>query len=202
MSTATPEVPAPAVPGLPASPTLPGVLERARVRAVVDADAPGLIALIGGAYAEHPGCVLDLPGVDADLTAPATSALARRVDWWVVLAPPAPGTAPAGAERQDPAATVVASVAHGPRSIEGEVELKRLYVAASHRRIGLATALVGFVAARARALGATSLIAWSDTRFLDAHRLYEGLGFARSAFTRDLDDPSCTCEAHFRLPLA
>ena len=173
---------------LPVAPTLPAPLGPASVRAVTDADADGLIGLIGDAYAEYPGCVLDLPGVDADLVAPASSAADRRVDWWVVLDRATPGGESA----------IVASVAHGPRTLEGEVELKRLYVAASHRRRGLATALVGFVVARAQALGATDVVAWSDTRFTDAHRLYEGLGFARSAFTRDLDDPSCTCEAHFR----
>jgi putative acetyltransferase len=181
---------------LPTAPALPAALGPARVRAATDEDAAGLIALIGGAYAEYPGCVLDLPGVDADLVAPATSAAARRVDWWVVLDP---GTA-SGTDGLT--GGIVASVAHGPRTLEGEVELKRLYVAASHRRRGLATSLVDFVVERARALGATDVVAWSDTRFADAHRLYEGLGFVRSAFTRDLDDPSCTCEAHFRRRIA
>lgn len=171
-------------------PGLPDGLTTARIRPVSDDDADALIALIGAAYAEHPGCVLDLPGVDADLTAPASSALAREVAWWVVV--------------EDGA--VVASVAHGPpvdpEGREGpEVELKRLYVAGSHRRRGLASALTLAVADRAADLGAAALFAWSDTRFLDAHRMYERLGFLRSAFTRDLDDPSCTCEAHFRLAL-
>lgn len=171
-------------------PGLPDGLTAAVVRAVTDDDAAGLIALIGAAYDEHPGCVLDLPGVDADLTAPASSALARGVHWWVVV--------------ED--GVVVASVAHGPlvdpedRGAP-EVELKRLYVAGSHRRRGLASALTRSLADRAAGVGATALFAWSDTRFVDAHRLYERLGFVRSSFTRDLDDPSCTCEAHFRLAL-
>lgn len=173
----------------PALPDLPGALAPAHARRVTDDDAEGVIALIGAAYAEHIGCVLDLPGVDADLVAPATSAHARAVDWWVVVDP----------SLADP---IVASVAHGPVTLEGDLELKRLYVAATHRRQGLASALTAFVIARARAAGASAVVAWSDTRFHDAHRLYEGLGFVRSPFTRDLDDPSCTCEAHFRLDLA
>jgi putative acetyltransferase len=172
------------------APRLPDGLAAALVRPVVDADADGLIALIGAAYAEHPGCVLDLPGVDADLVAPASSARVRDVAWWVVV--------------EDD--VVVASVAHGPLvAVEGrdapEMELKRLYVARSHRRRGLASALVASVVERADERGAAALFAWSDTRFVDAHRMYERLGFVRSAFTRDLDDPSCTCEAHFRLGL-
>jgi hypothetical protein len=47
------------------------------LRPVEDGDRDALIALIGAAYDEHPGCVLDLPGVDADLCAPATTAAAR-----------------------------------------------------------------------------------------------------------------------------
>jgi putative acetyltransferase len=171
-------------------PALPEGLASIVIRPVTDDDAEGLIALIGAAYAEHPGCVLDLPGVDADLTAPASSARARAVAWWVGV----------------DAGAVVASVAHGPPvEVDGEegheVELKRLYVAGSHRRRGIASTLTLAVADRAAALGATALFAWSDTRFLDAHRMYERLGFTRSAVTRDLDDPSCTCEAHFRLAL-
>lgn len=165
-------------------PRLPEGLAAATFRPVVDDDAAGVIALIGAAYDEHPGCVLDLPGVDADLVAPATSAVERGVAWWVVVD-----------------GGIVASVAHGPVRDDGTVELKRLYVAASHRRRGLAEALTRAVAERARVLGAVALEAWSDTRFVDAHRLYERLGFARSPVTRDLDDPSCTCEAHFRLAL-
>lgn len=172
------------------TPGLPEGLRTAEVRPVVDDDADGLIALIGAAYDEHPGCVLDLPGVDRDLTAPASSARERDVAWWVVM------------DRD----VLVASVAHGPPIAVGgrgapEVELKRLYVAGSHRRRGLASTLTRAIAERATALGAAALHAWSDTRFVDAHRMYERLGFVRSPFTRDLDDPSCTCEAHFRLPL-
>ena len=174
--------------GALALPDLPSGLAHAHARRVTDDDAEGVIALIGAAYAEHPGCVLDLPGVDADLVAPATHAHARAADWWVVVDPSLP----------DP---IVASVAHGPVTLEGDLELKRLYVAATHRRQGLAGALTGFVLARARAAGARAVVAWSDTRFHDAHRLYEGLGFVRGALTRDLDDPSCTCEAHFRIDL-
>jgi GNAT superfamily N-acetyltransferase len=114
--------------GALALPDLPSGLAHAHARRVTDDDAEGVIALIGAAYAEHPGCVLDLPGVDADLVAPATHAHARAADWWVVVDPSLP----------DP---IVASVAHGQVTLEGDLELKRLYVAATHRRQGLAGAL-------------------------------------------------------------
>jgi putative acetyltransferase len=38
---------------------------------------------------------------------------------------------------------------------------------------------------------------WSDTRFLDAHRLYERLGYTRSPHTRELQDLSNSVEFHF-----
>ena len=41
------------------------------------------------------------------------------------------------------------------------------------------------------------LRSWSDTRFLDAHRLYERLGYVRTGETRDLHDLSNTTEFFF-----
>jgi hypothetical protein len=42
---------------------------------------------------------------------------------------------------------------------------------------------------------------WSDTRFLDAHRLYERLGYRRTGRTRELHDLSDTVEYEFDKPL-
>jgi GNAT superfamily N-acetyltransferase len=58
------------------------------------------------------------------------------------------------------------------------VELKRLYVRRDHRGQGLATALIGLVERQAAGLGAREVELWSDTRFEDAHRRYEALGYA------------------------
>lgn len=160
-------------------------LEQPELRPVRDDDADGMIALVEAAYDEYPGCVLDLPGIDADLVAPATSAREADVVMWVVT----------------DAGRVVGSVGAGPRAPEGEVELKRLYVAASHRRRGLAAGLVELVEQRARELAATHVELWSDTRFADAHRLYERLGYRPTGRTRHLGDPSDTTEYHFRREL-
>src|SRR5690625_3399959 len=54
---------------------------------VVDADSAGLVALIGATFAEYPGCVLDLPGLDRDLLAPATAAADQGTWLWVVEHP-------------------------------------------------------------------------------------------------------------------
>ena len=153
----------------------------ARLRAVRDTDADGLIALVAEAYAQYPGCVLDLPGVDADLVAPASHAATHDVDLRVV----------------EDGGRIVASVGIGPPSTHALVELKRLYVASSHRRRGLAAGLVRLVEHRAATLGAAGVELWTDTRFGEAHRLYERLGYQADGRTRELSDPSETTEYHF-----
>jgi len=54
-------------------------------------------------------------------------------------------------------------------------------------------------AARNRRASAVEL--WSDTRFGDAHRLYESLGYRRLPDSRDLNDASNSTEYHFRKQL-
>jgi RimJ/RimL family protein N-acetyltransferase len=155
-------------------------------RPVVESDADGLIALVGAAYAEHPGCVLDLPGVDADLLRPAAAVGDRGGRWWVVEAD---------------GAGIVATIGAGPLDEQGDVELKRLYVAAPHRRRGIAADLVARVEAHAADLSARRVVLWSDTRFADAHRLYRRLGYVDTGRRRDLHDPSKTTEINFVRPL-
>jgi putative acetyltransferase len=155
---------------------------RLAIRDVTDADAHGLIGLVAAAYDEHPGCVLDLPGVDDDLTAPATAAARRGGRWWVVY------------DGED----LVASVGTGPRDVGGRVELKRLYVRATHRRRGVAAGLIRRVEAHAAGLGANAVELWSDTRFAAAHALYGRHGYVDTCERRELHDPSDTTEIRFQ----
>jgi len=156
-------------------------LDGLQLRAVRDEDAPALIQLVGAAYAEYPGCVLDTPGVDDDLPAPGTTAARRGGRWWVLV--------------QDGA--VVGSIGTGPPTADGILELKRCYLEANWRGRGLATRLVRRVEDHAAALGVTEVELWSDTRFTAAHHRYETLGYRRTGQTRDLDDPSDTTEFRF-----
>ncbi len=155
---------------------------------MTDADADGLIALVEAAYDEHPGCVLDLAGIDDDLPVPGTTAARRGSPWWVVERAP---TDERGSAR------VVASVGCGQVDVEGAIELKRLYVAAAQRGHGLATQLIGLVERHAAGLGARCVELWSDTRFGDAHRRYAALGYERTGEDRLLHDPSHTTEWRF-----
>ena len=178
-------------PGTPSSPSsrmlhMTSTLVGLPLRALRPDDADAVIALIGSVYAEYPGCVMDLPGVDDDL--PELAERLDAADWqgWVVTDDDAVvacvGVAPAGADT---------------------AELKRLYVAASHRRRGLGRALVGLAEAHAvEVLGARTVVLWSDSRFLDAHRLYRRCGYTDTGRTRKLHDPSDTTEHRFERHLS
>jgi GNAT superfamily N-acetyltransferase len=161
------------------------VLADPACRPVRDTDSAALIGLIGGCWAEYPGCVLDVDGEEPWLRAPATAYAATGGTMWVV-------------ERAPAVVACIGLVPHGPRA-----ELKSLYVGRAGRRQGLGARLVAMVEAEAVARGARDLELWSDTRFTDAHRLYQRLGYARTGRQRDLRDLSATTEYQFHktLPL-
>lgn len=160
------------------------------VRPATDGDAPGLVALIEGVFDEYPGCVLDPDGLDADLFAWRSHLDAGGGTGWVVLDDDEVVRACVGV-------TPVTAALPGIGEAVQVVELKRLYVAAAARRRGLGRALVARVEDWAREHGAGAVVLWSDTRFTDAHRLYEQAGYARTGRGRDLHDPSNTHEHEF-----
>lgn len=173
-----------------------GTIEGLTVRELWADDADAVIALVERAYAEYPGCVLDLPGVDADLPVLADRLHAAGGRGWVVT------------DGDEVVACVgLAPVAGNEESrddhVDVHVELKRLYVAATHRRRGLGRALVELVERHAvDDHDATTVELWSDTRFTDAHRLYERCGYVRTRQIRRLHDPSDTTEYRFVHTLA
>ncbi len=150
------------------------------IRAAQDGDSDGLITLIGTVFAEYPDCVLDVDGEMPELRTPATAL--REIDgrWWI-------------AELDG---KVVGSVSISP--VDGRtIELKRLYVAATARRRGIGAHLVRLAESEAANRDAQNVFLWTDTRFADAHRLYERLGYARSPGTRALHDVSNTIECRY-----
>ncbi len=151
------------------------------IRPAEDADAVGMIDLIGGVWSEYPGCVLDVDREEPDLRAIATAYARKGGTFWI------------GA---DPSGRVVGSAGLVPVG-DAKMELKKLYVARSHRGAGLGTRLLGWVESEARRRGTAVLELWSDTRFLDGHAFYERHAYVRGSFTRDLHDLSNTTEFHF-----
>lgn len=152
----------------------------AGLRPVRDADSAAVVALIGGCFAEYPGCILDLEGIDSWMRSPASTYERRGGEFWVVQCD----------------GVVVACAGYRPAE-DGSVELKSLYVGAAARRAGLGARLVALVEQAAARAGATAVMLWSDTRFADAHRLYERLGYVRGSVTRQLQDPSDSTEYRY-----
>jgi putative acetyltransferase len=157
-----------------------------RIRAARDSDASGLITLIGSVYSEYPGCILDVDREEPDLRAIASAYAQKGGQFWVAV--------DAADER------VVGCIGWSPcsdRSPPGWLELRKLYVARSHRRRGLAGALCEQVEAAAGARSAPAIELWSDTRFEDAHRFYARRGYERQSGLRQLFDLSQSSEYHF-----
>lgn len=150
------------------------------LRPARDDDAAGLIALVGGCFAEYPGCVLDVDGEMPHLRRIAGAFAEVDGEFWV-------------AEHGD---RVVGSVGLRPRR-QGMMALVNLYVARSARRRGLGGRLAKLVEDGARKRRAAVVDLWSDTRFRDAHRLYERLGYERMPETRRLHDLSSSIEFRF-----
>lgn len=152
-----------------------------RLRPAEDGDAQDLFGLVTLCFAEYPGCYTDPHGDMPELVRPGTSALRRGMIFPVV---------------EDAAGRVKACIALDFPEI-GTAELHRLYVRPDARRQGLARHLVGVAEAHARARAARRITLWSDTRFTDAHRLYERLGYRRGAQVRELGDISESREFFF-----
>ena len=80
---------------------------------------------------------------------------------------------------------------------DGSAELHRLYLDAGLRGRGTGRALVETVLEWCRTQKIRRLILWSDTRFDQAHRLYERMGFQRTGERVLPDDLNQTREYGF-----
>ena len=150
------------------------------VRPGQDDDFAGLSALMVRCFSDYWGCVLWVDGDVPYIRAIATEHAAKDGRFWVV-------------ERGD---RLVGSVGNLAKP-DGRMELKMLYVHPAARRRGLAARLVGLVEQDARERGFAQVELWSDTRFADAHRLYNRLGFRQTGEVRHLKDISGTLEYYF-----
>jgi len=160
------------------------------IREARDSDADRLIRLVGTCWAEYPGCVLDVDGEVPELRAIASHFRDRSGRFWVV---DAVGEGSEG---------IVGCVGASPARDTAGWELLKLYVDPRARRRGLGARLTGLVEDLAQASSGRFVELWPDTRFTAAHRLYERLGYARLAETRELHDLSDTVEYHYIKTLA
>ena len=147
------------------------------------ADAPGVVELIGRVYLEY-GFVY-VPDVEVpDLFRFEEHYAAPRGAFYVVR----------------DGGVIVGSV--GVERLEdGSAELHRLYLDARLRGRGTGRALVETVLEWCRAQQIGRLILWSDTRFDQAHRLYERMGFRRTGERILPDDLNQTREYGFERPV-
>jgi N-acetylglutamate synthase-like GNAT family acetyltransferase len=141
----------------------------ATIRPAENEDTLPVQRLVSDVFAEF-GLGLLLHDVDAHLADPAGFFRQGGGNFWVV----------------EEGGSIIATAGMLSRN-EATAELKALYVQASARRQGWGRRLVEWVMAEARRIGKGRLILWSDTRFLDAHRLYRKLGF-QPLGERDLHD--------------
>ena len=160
-------------------------MSEAVIRDAIDGDAIGLIDLIAACWSEYPGVVLDVDGEAPELRAIATAYSRAGGRFWVV----------------EEGRRIVASVGAAPAAAPEGLELRKLYVLRALRRRGLGAKLCGLVEDEARARRLRFVDLWSDTRFADAHRLYERLGYRRGPATRALGDKSGTIEYYYRKEL-
>lgn len=152
-----------------------------QLRKATDADAQGLIDLIGGIFSEYDGVFLEPEGLDADLQAYASYIAELGGEAFVI-------------DGED--GSLLACVSYAP--LEGDrYQLKRIYLSRHLRGGGMGLKLLHHVEARARARGATEMELWSDTRFTRAHSFYEREGYVKQPETRDLHDSSNTTEYQF-----
>ncbi|MDQ2816931.1 MAG: GNAT family N-acetyltransferase [Candidatus Eremiobacteraeota bacterium] len=155
------------------------------VREARDEDAPRVLEIIGAAFAQYEGCVLELTEVP-ELLRPASYVRPSGGRFWV-------------ATRQD---DVVGFAVLGISDEPETVELKKLYAHPRLHGTGVGRVLLTRFEAEARALGARRICLWTDTRFLRAHGFYERYGYVRLGQTRELHDASNSVEYNYQKVLS
>ncbi|CAN5650469.1 GNAT family N-acetyltransferase [soil metagenome] len=150
-----------------------------KIRPITKKDVPQIIKLIGDIWAEY-DCVLDTQGDDKYLLAPDDYFHSKDGEFWVA------------AERNEIIATVGVLMLD-----EKTAELKSLYVRGDFRRENLGENLIKLAVKSASMKVRSEIILWSDTRFTNAHRLYEKLGF-KLLGKRELKDTNKSIELGFK----
>lgn len=134
------------------------------VREASDDDAEHVIALIREVYDEFQGCVLLVDEEEPELKAPATAFKKLGGRFWVA----------------ECRGRICGTIALTPTDAPRIARLGKLYVSDAARGRGLGETLCQLVERTARdEMKAERLMLYTDSRFLDAHRLYERLDYIR-----------------------
>jgi GNAT superfamily N-acetyltransferase len=152
-----------------------------RLRLAEAQDTIGIQNLIAEVYGEY-DCRLDVERDEPYLSDPAQYFRRSGGELWVVL--------DEGVVKASGAVLLHADAA----------ELKTLYVHRDLRRQGWGRRLVHLAIEHARRADRRRMILWSDTRFLDAHRLYTNMGFLQTG-KREQKDCNNSVEYGFELAL-
>lgn len=156
----------------------------ATIRLGRDDDEAAYIRLIGEAWAEYPGCVLDVDAELPELRALAAHFAAAGGVVWVA----------------EGAGAVLGMIGVTPDA-DGLWEIRKLYVDRAARGTGLAQRLLSTAEAYAAGQGASGLFLWTDTRFTRAHRFYEAQSWLREGGLRSVADLSNSIEYRYAKPL-
>ncbi len=134
------------------------------VRAATDDDADAIIQLIEDVLSEFQGCVLKVDEEHPQLREPESAYRRLGGRFWV-------------AECQG---LICGTVVLTPTDAPGVTRLRKLFISQAARGRGLGRTLCELVERTARdEMGADMMMLYTDSRFLDAHRLYEYLGYVR-----------------------
>jgi len=150
-----------------------------KIRHSIEKDVPQIIDLITDIWAEY-DCILDTEKEEKYLLAPEDYFHSKDGEFWVV------------AERNQIVGTVAVIMLD-----ENTAELKSLYVRRNFRQQGLGENLIKLAVKFASIKGRNEIILWSDTRFIEAHKLYEKIGFKRLG-KRELNDINKSSEFGFK----
>jgi len=149
------------------------------VREAVDADAEQVIDLIANVYAEYQGCILLVDEEEPELKSPKTSFEKIGGRFWVAECD----------------GNVCGTVALTPTDAPGFARLHKLYVSNAARGRGIGEALCVLAEKSAKSdLHAEQIMLYTDSRFLDAHRLYERLDYIRQPGLVERADASHSIE--------
>jgi N-acetylglutamate synthase-like GNAT family acetyltransferase len=149
------------------------------VRETGGSDSEQIIDLINSVYAEYQGCVLLVDEEEPELKTPKTSFEKIGGRFWVAECD----------------GNVCGTVALTPTDAPGFARLHKLYVSSAARSRGIGEALCNLAEQTAKSeLHAENFMLYTDSRFLDAHRLYERLEYIRQPGLVERADASHSIE--------